>query len=221
MARRKCNIGLIVLAILSGLMGQSSSAAAHPHAWIDLETRLVVAEPGSLSAIELEWLFDEFYTAFVANDFAKDERIGRMSGKEILLELAGINLTSLKEYDYFTEVRADGKPVRTGVVKQFETGMRGQRIWLRFTLPLLDPLPIGGQDVHIRVYDPSYYIEVLYRDSDAAHIEGPGTEDCEMSIIPAHPTMEQVFLAGAIDRDATAPENLGRLFAETLRLSCP
>lgn len=211
---------LVVLVLGAGGLGVPAPAAAHPHAWIDLETRLSLAAPGTLQAIEQTWLFDEYYTAFVANDFAKDPESRGLTGEAMLLELASANLARLRAYDYFTEVRTDATRVETDTVTGFETGMRGHRIWLRFTLPLTTPVPLAAGPVRIRIFDPSYWIEMLHPNAAAVRIDGPGADACRVRIVPAQPTMEQIFLAGAIDRDAEAPDNLGSLFAETLTLTC-
>jgi len=47
----------------------ATAAKAHPHAWIDLDSRLIFDDQGKLEAVELHWLFDEFYTAFIAGEF--------------------------------------------------------------------------------------------------------------------------------------------------------
>ena len=40
----------------------AETAAAHPHAWIDLRSRVLLNEDGEVHAFEFTWLFDDYYT---------------------------------------------------------------------------------------------------------------------------------------------------------------
>ncbi len=88
-------VGLLALALLLPAVG----AKAHPHAWIDLESRLIFDAQGRIEAVELDWLFDEFYTAFFAEEFVAAARRPRTS-----LGGGGENLANLRDYDYFSEL---------------------------------------------------------------------------------------------------------------------
>ncbi|MBM3506026.1 MAG: DUF1007 family protein [Alphaproteobacteria bacterium] len=205
------------LALLFMLAGASGvPAVAHPHAWIDLRSTVVLDAQGRVVAIEQQWLFDEFYTAF-ALDGQKtlaDDRDPR------LVELARVNLENLRPYGYFTEVRADGAKVTLGTVKEFETALRCGRLWLRFIVPLDRPLDPRKDRVNFSVFDPTYYIEMLHLKDDVIAFHGVGANACYGRITPPNPTTETVMLAAALDRGAKADNTLGALFAETVEVQC-
>ena len=54
-------LAFVMLVLAQGLF--AVSANAHPHAWIDLRSTVVLNEAGQAVALEQEWLFDDFYTA--------------------------------------------------------------------------------------------------------------------------------------------------------------
>jgi ABC-type uncharacterized transport system substrate-binding protein len=206
----------LLLGWLAGLLLAPDIALAHPHAWIDLRSRLVLDDEGRVRALELDWLFDDFYTAFIADEFVK---AGRPSS-EFLAGIAAQNLANLAEYNYFTDVRLDGERLPVGEVTQYETGLRDNRLWLRFEVPLAQPVDPRGGRLTFAVYDPTYYIEVLHLEGESIAFIGPGAEKCSADIIPPNPSFESVALASALDRGESAGDGLGELFAETVVVSC-
>jgi ABC-type uncharacterized transport system substrate-binding protein len=119
---------LNVFAGLAGVLVGSGNALAHPHAWIDLRTRVIMNDEGRVAALELDWLFDDFYTAFIAEELAEEGR----PASEYLPEVASTNLANLAEYDYFTDVRLDGERLPLSEVARAETGLRDKRLWPPF-----------------------------------------------------------------------------------------
>lgn len=211
MCRSLTGFGLLLLAVLAPL-----PAAGHPHAWIDLRSRVVLDERGQISALELYWLFDEWYTIYIANEFVE----GNAGSAEFLTELGRQNLANLAEYDYFTEVSLNNQPVPLGTVISFDTGLQNERLWMRFQVPLARPVdPTAGQ-VAFRIYDPTYYIEILHMEGEPITFGGNQTDACFGRIVPPNPSFEAVTLAAALDRTETAGEGLGRMFAETVVIDC-
>ncbi|MGF1627993.1 MAG: DUF1007 family protein [Kiloniellaceae bacterium] len=205
------------LALLFMLAGASGvPAVAHPHAWIDLRSTVVLDAEGRVVAIEQQWLFDEFYTVF-ALDGLKTPADGR---DPRLVELARVNLENLRPYGYFTEVRADGAKVTLGTVKEFETALRSGRLWLRFIVPLDKSIDPRREKASFSVFDPTYYIEILHMKDDVIAFHGAGANACSGRITPPNPTTETVMLAAALDRGAKADDTLGALFAETVVVQC-
>lgn len=194
----------------------ASPAAAHPHAWIDLRSTVILDEEGRVTGIEQEWLFDEFYTAFALEDLGADDN----AVNERLRELASANLTNLQPYDYFTEMRADGSKLGVGTVEEFETALRAGRLWLRFVLPLENPVDPRTNEVSFAIFDPTYYIEMLHLEDDVIAFRTGASNGCTGRIVPPDPPTEAVMLAAALDRGAKADDTLGALFAERVVIAC-
>lgn len=206
---------LIIALALTGLL-LPAQAHAHPHAWIDLRSRVLLDDEGRMSGLELYWVFDEWYTVFVAEEFLK----GDEPATEVLRELGRQNLISLAEYDYFTEIAADGSRLPLGEVERFETGLEDERLWLRFEVPLEAPIDPITSEVSFRVYDPTYYIEVVHLEERPVSFAGNGASRCSAEIREPNPSFESVMLAAAIDRNETGGEGLGRTFAQTVLIDC-
>lgn len=207
---------LWLIAGFAGLLVESGDALAHPHAWIDLRTRVIMNDEGHVAALELDWLFDDFYTALIAEEFVQEGR----PPSEFLREVANTNLANLAEYGYFTDVRLNGERLSVGGVTRSETGLRDKRLWLRFEVPLLEPVDPHSGRLTFAVYDPTYYIEILYLEGESVSFSGPGTEACVGHIIAPSPSLEAVALASALDRNESGGDGLGELFAETVVVEC-
>lgn len=194
----------------------AAPAEAHPHAWIDLKSKVLLDDAGKVRALELDWFFDDYYTVAIADEVDISNQIPG----DVWMEIAKKNLTNLTEYDYFTDVKADGVTVELGEVSRYESGLRDGRMWMRFEVPILEPLDPTSKAVTFSVYDPTYYIEIVHIEGRAITFDGEGSDRCTGEIVQPNPTLEQVSLASALDKNEQASDGLGELFAETVVLRC-
>jgi ABC-type uncharacterized transport system substrate-binding protein len=115
-----------------------SPAAAHPHVWITMRSDVVFNDVREISAIGVEWTFDDGYTE-VALDGLDTNGDGVYSQTE-LVPLTEQNMASLKDYNYFVAPRVDGKivpikdPVESGQI--YSNG----KLALHFQVPLAAPV---------------------------------------------------------------------------------
>jgi ABC-type uncharacterized transport system substrate-binding protein len=207
---------LTVVAGLAAALVGADGALAHPHSWIDLRSRVIMNDEGRVAALELDWLFDDLYTAYVAQEFVKQGR----PPSEFLPEVANTYLSNLAEYEYFTDVRLNDERLALGKPVRAETGLRDERLWLRFEVPLVEPIDPDSGRLTFAVYDPTYYIEILYPEGDAVRFTGPDAEACVGRIVPPNPSFEAIAFASALDVTESAGDGLGELFAETVVVEC-
>jgi ABC-type uncharacterized transport system substrate-binding protein len=210
------------LVLLLVTAGGVSPAYAHPHAWIDLGMRLVFDDRGRLEALHQAWRLDPFSSLVIL------EELGQAPGGDGLdagLDRLGAEMRdNLSGHGYFTELHHGEVEVALGEVEEYTVMARGERVEFVFLLPLEAPLSLEGETLRYRVFDPSYYLEVVHEAGD----DGPSPEalrigempGCETRILPADPDPERVAEAARLDVDDTAPEGLGRYFAETGEVRC-
>jgi ABC-type uncharacterized transport system substrate-binding protein len=151
---------LVVLLALSG------AAQAHPHVWVTFKSELVYGPDGALTGIHHLWSFDDMFTAFALQGIDHKDK-GKFTREE-LAPLAEVNVTSLKEFDYFTFVTADGKKVELADPPKGEYWLdfKDGVLTLDFVLPLKKPLKAHQLD--IEVYDPSIFIDFEFAKSEDA-----------------------------------------------------
>jgi len=166
--------------------------------------------------LQLDWYFDDYYTVAIADEVD----VGSQVPDDVWTGIAKKNLSNLAGYDYFTEVRADDVAVELGEVSRYEGALRDGRMWMRFEVPIKEPIDPRSQAITFAVFDPTYYIEIVHLEGDVITFDGEGSDHCTGEILQPNPTLEQVSLASALDKNEQASDDLGKLFAETVVLRC-
>src|ERR1051325_4838150 len=99
----------LFFAMLAGLATAAGPASAHPHVWVTVKSEIVYAPDGSITGVRHAWTFDDMFSIF-ATQGLESKKKGQFTREE-LAPLAKVNVESLKEYDFFTYAKADGKSV--------------------------------------------------------------------------------------------------------------
>src|SRR5438552_13138521 len=99
----------IMLAACTGFAILAGPARAHPHVWVITQSEILFAPDGSVTGVRHAWTFDDMFSVF-ATQGIESKKKGEFTREE-LAPLAQVNVTSLKEYDYFTYAKASGKKV--------------------------------------------------------------------------------------------------------------
>ncbi|MEN3375627.1 MAG: hypothetical protein V7604_982, partial [Hyphomicrobiales bacterium] len=102
MTRLLCRLVLAALVFFA-----VAEAQAHPHVWVTMKSELVYAADGTVTGVRHNWTFDDMFSTFATQGLESKEK-GKFTREE-LAPLAQVNVESLKEYDYFTIARVNGK----------------------------------------------------------------------------------------------------------------
>lgn len=189
---------------------------AHPHAWIDVRSTILMSDEGLITAIEEEWLFDELYSSAILEGLAQDSPTKKASVGEFAAQV----IENLKPYNYFMSIAADNRPVQIRTVTQFKSEMKGEQLRLSFTAPLAQPVDPARHAVTFAVYDPTYYIQMTHRPQDPPTIKGAKNLPCRTRVEPPNPSADTIARAYAMDRGASPDDTLGDLFAEKVHIRC-
>jgi ABC-type uncharacterized transport system substrate-binding protein len=189
-----------------------SPADAHPHAWIDVRTTVILSEHATVSAIREEWRFDKLYT----NYLLKDDK-GQWKPLE---EFTVTSMHHLKPYGYFMEMHANGARLTLGETSQAQSQLSGDSLVMHFTVSVATPVDISKAQMTFSVYDPTYYIAFAHVKDHPIAFEGPDATACSAHIKQATPSIEVLRQAQAMDRNATVNNSLGKMFAETVAIHC-
>jgi ABC-type uncharacterized transport system substrate-binding protein len=210
---------LLLLSAVAGVLSLSSIAAsAHPHVWVTVKSELVYAPDGTLTAVRHHWTFDEMFSTFATQGLDTNND-GKLSREE-LQSLAEVNVSSLKEFAYFTHARADGKKFTLADPKDYWLEHKDGALTLNFTLPVQTPLK--AKAVEIDVFDGTYFVDFSLAKGEAvALISAPA--QCQLAVTkpgndaptPAQPLSESYF--NNLDPNA----NFGARFANKIAVNCP
>jgi ABC-type uncharacterized transport system substrate-binding protein len=154
-------------------------AASHPHVWINAVATFLFEE-GMLVGMRHHWEFDEMFGSYVIEEQDAD-RNGKLDGAEIASIQANA-FSKLRDYDYFTHVRIDGKELPLHEVTDFAARIENGVLVYEFTLPLRQPIDPGASQFAAGIYDPEYYVEVLLDEDDPVRFEGLPSGACSYAV---------------------------------------
>ena len=193
-----------------------TSALGHPHMWVDLESRVVLNNDAGTVAIQQVWLFDDFFSTSVIEDASLDPG-GTNAG--IQKEIERIT-EALKPYNYFTKIEMEGKNLSSTLIGDVTWEVIKNRIKMRFTVAPNESSVSDVQGWSYAIFDPTYYIEMLHVEDASILIDGDVAQKCSSWIEQPNPSADAVALSQSTTLDNNADDTVGRLFAETVHVSC-
>jgi ABC-type uncharacterized transport system substrate-binding protein len=212
---------LSIAAALAALASVAAPASAHPHVWVTMKSELVFAPDGTITGVRHAWTFDDMFSAFATQGLEAKKK-GEFTREE-LTPLAEVNVTSLKEYDFFTYAKANGKKVEfnepaPGYYLDFDT--KETVLTLHFTLPLKQP--VKAKDLTVEVYDREFFVDFSFAEKDPAKLVGAPAQ-CKLTV--ARPEEMNAALAQQLSQlgpDQRDPSlTIGAQYANKLVVKCP
>ena len=144
----------LVLAAAASLLG-AVAASAHPHVFVKSRTEIIYSPDGMVQALKHRWSFDEAYSAYMVQGLDKNGD-GKVTPDE-LVELAKVNMESLPDVDFFTVVKANGKPQPFGEPRDASLSYENKILTLTYTLPLKTPAN-AKRSFGMEIGDPTYFV---------------------------------------------------------------
>lgn len=203
-------------ALAAALALAPTAALAHPHVLVDARVEIVFDDAGRVTGVRHVWRFDDAFSAYASQGLDADGD-GVFSTAE-LQPLAEINVQSLKDFRYFTFVRAGGSEVVLQDPTEYWLQSDGGPLTLFFTLPTSAPLEIRSLPFDIDVFDPSFFVAFSFvEQDDAVQLVGGYDPSCTLEIVrPTGLDDGTAGLLAQIPADGTVPSDL---LAVTMDLS--
>lgn len=206
---------LFVCALLA-LAGSAGAALAHPHVWVTMRTEIIVDPDGMVTGLRQAWTFDEAFTAFALQGLERNKD-GSYPDK-VLAPLAKVNVTSLKEYNYFVR----GKTATSRLVFKdpvdYHLTFANDALTLHFVLPLAKPVPARGS-LSFDIYDPTYFVAFSFEEKAPVALVG-APDGCKAEVISPAPSdsspLSESFFANLADASSYAAQ-----FADKIKVKCP
>ena len=187
-------------------VGTASQAGAHPHVWVTVETTLLFDAQKAVTGLKQRWTFDEMYSVYSLEGLDKNH--DGVFDASSLKALAEENMTSLKDYKYFTEITVDGLALELAPPVEYSAERDAKKILhLTFTLPLKTPLSARQRELKVQVFDPEFYIALKFAEGKAIQLPAAAAATCKTSI-------------EAPTGDATTAKSWGAAYAATAVVAC-
>jgi len=212
----------IALSIMAAALALATagSASAHPHVWVTTKTAVVYGPDGTVVGLRHAWTFDDMYSAFAIQGLEQKTK-GEFTREE-LQSLAQVNVESLKEYDFFTYAKANGKKTVFEEPKEYhlEFDPKATTLTLHFLLPL--KTPTKAKTFNLEVFDPSYFVDFQPAEKDAVELVS-APQGCQLATTkPQEMTKELARRLAEIPADGQIPENSwGAQFTSKISVQCP
>jgi len=198
----------------------AAAAQAHPHVWVTMKSEVVYAPDGTVTGLRHAWTFDDMFSTFATQGLDSKEK-GKFTREE-LAPLAEVNVTSLKEYDFFTYAKANGKDVAfvEPVEYSLEFDPKETLLTLHFVLPLKTPLK--AKALNFEVFDPSYFVDFALAEKDPVSLD-KAPDGCQIGVAkPQEMTKEMAQKLAEIPPDGKIPDNsYGAAFSNKISVKCP
>ena len=209
-----------LLGLALPLLAAPEQPRAHPHVWVTVETKVLYGPERSIVGLRQKWVFDEFYSAFAAQGLDGDGD-GKLSRKE-LHPLAEENVSSLKDFGYFTFVKASGKSVERLDPRDYHLEHADGILTLHFTLPLKTPLDGRSSRVTFSVYDPTYFVAFSFAKERPVTLAAAAPKGCEPRMVGQKTANVDVARLGeAFFSQLDATSDFGAQFASSVAIHCP
>jgi ABC-type uncharacterized transport system substrate-binding protein len=208
-----------IIAAVFGTVLVAAPVAAHPHVWVTIRSQILYSPDGTATGVRHAWTFDDMFSAFATQGLPQQTK-GQFTREE-LASLAEVNVTSLKEYAYFTFATADGKTAPFLDPKDYWLDYRDAMLTLNFTLPLKQP--VKARELVLEVYDETYFVAFEMAPQNPVALGAGVSPACRSSVrAPQELTVEQSRRLSELD--VTTPNIDDRLddsFANRITVICP
>lgn len=196
----------------------AAPARAHPHVWVTMKSELIYAADGSVTGVRHAWSFDDMFSTFATQGIESKEK-GKFTREE-LAPLAEVNVTSLKEYDFFTYATADGTNTAFVDPKDYWLDYADSVLTLHFVLPFKQP--VKAHALQLEIYDPTYFVDFAFAEKDPVALANAPAA-CKLSF--ARP-QEMSFIQGkklseSMFNNPNTANNWGAQFANKISVNCP
>lgn len=156
--------------IAGAFAATAAPAFAHPHVFVDAKAEMVFDANGRVTAIRNVWRFDDAYSAFASQGLDADGD-GALSVAE-LKPLAEVNVSSLKDFGYFTFLAAGDRDIDFAEPTEYWLQSDDGLLTLYFTLPTKEAVEIRGLPATLEVYDPTYYVAFGFVEETPVALDG-------------------------------------------------
>ena len=192
-------------------------AQAHPHVWVTMKSELVYGADGSATGVRHAWTFDDMFSTFATQGLESKEK-GKFTRDE-LAPLAQVNVESLKEFDYFTFARANGKKADLGAPADYWLELTDGLLTLHFTLPF--KAPVKAQTLDIEVYDGTYFVDFALAEKEPVSLVG-APPACKLAVARPGESGAAASKPGeAFFNNLTPGSNFGAQYSNKISVKCP
>ncbi len=204
----------LALAILA-LPLAISAARAHPHVYVTMKSEIVYDAEGRMTGIRHHWTFDDMFSSYATQGLEQKQK--GVFTREELQPLAEVNITSMKEFEYFTEGKMNGQKVEFAPPTDYFLELKDQLLTLHFTLPLKTPMQTKSVDLEI--YDPLYFVAFEFNEKDPITLKD-APPSCKLNTVKLGDATQSKSLSESLFARPDPNNPFGAQFANKIAVKC-
>ncbi len=207
-----------VLTVSAWLLAAAGIAQAHPHVWVTMTSTVIYAPDGTVTGVRHAWTFDDMFSTFAVQGLESKQK--GVFSREELQPLAEVNVTSLKEYEYFSYAKANGQKALFVDPVDYHLEHKDSLLTLHFTLPL--KAPVKAKNIELEVYDSAYFIDFSFAEKGAVVLKGAPAA-CKGSVVKPEEMSKdlQQRLSQIGPNEKIPADAFGAQFATKIVVKCP
>ncbi len=206
----------VLLAALAGLFVFAGAAQAHPHVWVTIKSELIYAADGSATGVRHSWSFDEMFSTFATQGLDKNN--DGVLTREELAELAEVNISSMKEYDYFTKAKVNGKPATFEAPKDYWLEHKDKLLTLHFTMPFAGA--VKAQNLELEIYDATFFVAFALDEKEPVRLVNAPSA-CKLQVAqPKDAKVQSKPLSESFFNQLDPSSGFGAQFANKIAVKC-
>lgn len=194
----------------------NSFAIAHPHAFIDMQNQFLI-EQNRLVGIRMQWLMDEISSSEVIYEIESSKNKEK-TVKQLTAEIMQ-NIVNQHYFAYFYDQNRQPIPYTKQPQNSELHVVNKHQLQIKFDVMLSKPRDLTQQQATLLIYDPTYYIAMLYPDKNSMTFSQ--ATQCQLQIVEPEPNKAMQNYAASLDKNAEEDTSLGVLFAQKVTLLCP
>jgi ABC-type uncharacterized transport system substrate-binding protein len=206
---RPLALGLLALGFAA------SAAQAHPHVYVTMKSEIVYDAEGRITGIRHRWTFDDMFSSYATQGL--ESKVKGKFTREELQPLAEVNVTSLKEFDFFTQGKLDGKKAEFEQPVDYFLEQKDDLLTLHFTLPLKKPA--ATKNVDLEIYDPLYFVAFEFAEKEPITLKG-APASCKLSTQKLGDETQVKSLSESIFSRPDPNNPFGAQFANKIAVKC-
>ena len=169
-----------VLALAAFLLFVSVDVSyTHPHVFIHNTLEIVFDHQG-LAGVRVKWVFDEFFSSMIADEFDRNHNSKLEKSETIALRKGAFS--NLVKFNYFSFIKINGKAFAVEYVKGFSASLAGGNLMYSFVIPCHVKGTTAFKEFVISQYDPTYYTRVAFAKDRPVSLEGASTFEVDYRI---------------------------------------
>jgi len=193
----------------------AGAALAHPHVYVTMKSDIVYDAEGRMTGIRHHWTFDDMFSSYATQGLEQKQK--GVFTREELQPLAEVNITSMKEFEYFTEGKMNGQKVEFGAPTDYFLELKDQLLTLHFTLPL--KAPVATKSVDLEIYDPLYFVAFEFDEKNPITLKD-APPNCKLNTAKLGDGKEAKSLSESVFARPDPNNPFGAQFANKIAVKC-